>query len=378
MFDKPFRLGILGGGQLGAMLIRQAIDFGVEVCVMDGDVAAPCARYTESFVHGSLMDYDAVVDFAKGLDALTIEIETVNVDALKALRDAGLRVWPSPELIETIQDKGTQKEALIAADIPVAPGIFIADKEELRAYASRLPAVLKLRRGGYDGKGVMVLRGKADIDTAFDRPCILEELVDIGQEVAVIVARNEAGEVAVYDPVRMVFDPKLHLLDYQVCPADLSAAQETEAISLARRVAEGLNLVGLLAIEMFVTRDSRILVNELAPRPHNSGHHTIEACATSQYENLLRVLLSLPIGSPATIQSSVMVNLIEPQADVRDAMYGALQNSLGTEGMHLHWYGKSGGRPGRKMGHVTVCADGVETAQARASDLRDLLKSSAA
>lgn len=374
MFDKPFRLGILGGGQLGAMLIRHAIDFGVEVRVMDGDVAAPCARYTNAFVHGSLMDYDAVVDFANGLDALTIEIESVNVDALKALRDAGLRVWPSPELIETIQDKGTQKEALIAADIPVARGIFIADKEELRAHASDLPAVLKLRRGGYDGKGVMLLREAAEIDAAFDGPCILEELVDIEQEVAIIVARNEAGEVAVYDPVRMVFDPKLHLLDYQVCPAGLSAAQETEAISLARRVAEGLNLVGLLAIEMFVTRDGRVLVNELAPRPHNSGHHTIEACATSQYENLLRVLLDLPIGSPATIQSSVMVNLIEPPADVRAAMYDALRKSLGTEGLHLHWYGKSGGRPGRKMGHVTVCADGNETAQARASEIRLLLK----
>jgi 5-(carboxyamino)imidazole ribonucleotide synthase len=374
MFNKPFRLGILGGGQLGAMLIRHAIDFGLEVRVMDGDASAPCARYTNSFVQGSLMDYDTVVQFARGLDALTIEIESVNVDALKAVRDAGLRVFPSPELIETIQDKGTQKQALIDAGIPVAPGQFIGNRSELKQHVSRLPAVFKLRRGGYDGKGVMMLHGEADIETAFDGPCILEELVDIEQEIAVIVARNENGEASIYDPVRMVFDEKLNLLDYQVCPAGLPAELERQALNLARRVAEGLNLIGLLAIEMFVTRDGRILVNELAPRPHNSGHHTIEACGTSQYENLLRVLLGLPVGSPATLQSSVMVNIIEPQTESRDAMYSALQNSLDAEGLHLHWYGKGGGRPGRKMGHITVCADDVETAQGRASHLRDLLK----
>ena len=341
---------------------------------MDNDPAAPCARYTAAFVQGSLMDYDAVIAFAKGLDALTIEIESVNVDALKAIRDAGVRVWPSPELIETIQDKATQKQALTDAGIPVVPGVLVANAEELRQHSSRLPAVLKLRRGGYDGKGVMVLRNDADLDTAFDAPCILEDLVDIDQEIAVIVARNEAGEVAVYDPVRMVFDPKLNLLDFQVCPAGLPVLLEQEAISLARQVAEGLNLVGLLAIEMFVTRDGVILVNELAPRPHNSGHHTIEACATSQYENLLRVLIGLPVGSPTSLQSSVMVNIIEPQAAARETMYSALHGSLGIEGLHLHWYGKSGGRPGRKMGHVTVCASDVETAQARALHLRDLLK----
>lgn len=374
MFNKPFRLGVLGGGQLGAMLARHAIDFGVELRFMDNDPAAPCARYTAAFVQGSLMDYDAVVEFAEGLDALTIEIETVNVDALKAIRDTGVRVWPSPELIETIQDKGTQKQALMDAGIPVAPGIFVANAADLRQHSSRLPAVLKLRRGGYDGKGVMVLRNESDLETAFDAPCVLEDLVDIEQEIAVIVARNESGEVAVYDPVRMVFDPKLNLLDFQVCPAGLPVELEQEAISLARKVAEGLDLVGLLAIEMFVTRDGSILVNELAPRPHNSGHHTIEACATSQYENLLRVLLGLPVGSPVALQSSVMVNIIEPQADARKTMYNALQESLGTEGVHLHWYGKSGGRPGRKMGHITVCAGDVETAQTRALQLRNMLK----
>lgn len=374
MFDKPFRLGILGGGQLGAMLIRHAVDFGVDVRVMDSDAAAPCARYTKDFVQGSLMDYDAVMAFAKNLDALTIEIEAVNVDALKALRDAGLRVWPSPELIETIQDKGTQKEALVASGIPVAEGTFIASKNELRENAGKLPAVLKLRRGGYDGKGVMVLRSASDIDNAFDGPCILEELVDIEHEIAVMVARNEAGDTAVYDPVRMVFDPKLNLLDYQVCPAGISSELEAEATALASRVAEGMNLVGLLAIEMFVTRDGKLLVNELAPRPHNSGHHTIEACYTSQYESLLRVLLGLPLGSAATVQSSVMVNIIEPAAERRNKMYAALHGALSAEGLHLHWYGKGGGRPGRKMGHITVCADDVETAQSRASQIRELLK----
>jgi len=366
MFSKPFRLGVLGGGQLGAILIRHAVDFGLEVHVMDADPTAPCARYSPHFTQGSLRDAEAVKAFAHGLDALTIEIEAVNVEALKAVRDAGLRVYPSPEIIEAIQDKGTQKERLQQQGIPIVPGVLVEDRAALKALSPKLPAVLKLRRDGYDGKGVMMLRTAEDLDTAFDAPSVVEELVDIGHEIAVIVARGHDGKTAVYDPVRMVFDPALNLLDYQVCPAGLTAQQEAEAKALALRVAKGFDLVGILAIEMFVTADGRILVNELAPRPHNSGHHTIEACATSQYEALLRCLTHSPMGSPATVQPSVMVNLIEPAADAREAFDAALRAALRVEGAHLHWYGKGRGRAGRKLGHITFTAPNLATAQARA------------
>lgn len=374
MFSNTIKLGVLGGGQLGAMLIRHAIDFGLDVRVMDADASAPCARYSGSFVQGSLLDYEAVMKFGEGLDVLTIEIEAVNVEALKSLRDRGLKVWPAPELIEMIQDKGTQKKALMEAGIPVVPGVRVESKEALRQHVHRLPAVLKLRKGGYDGKGVMILHEPSDINEAFDGPCVLEELADIAHEIAVMVARNEKGETVAYDPVRMVFDEALHLLDYQVCPAGLSDELRKEAVSLAVRVAEGLHLVGLLAIEMFVTRDGRVLVNELAPRPHNSGHHTIEACETSQYENLLRAVLGLALGSTRIVQDSVMVNIIEPSAEWRKAMYDSLQSALSKPGVHLHWYGKGGGRPGRKMGHITVCSNKLDDALVHAIELRSILK----
>jgi 5-(carboxyamino)imidazole ribonucleotide synthase len=370
-YDK--KVGILGGGQLGAMLIRSAVDLGLDISVMDGSAEAPCARYTSAFKQGSLMDYDAVMAFGENLDVLTIEIEAVSVQAMKDLEAKGVKVYPSPQVVELIQDKWTQKTFLKEAGIPVVPGSFVSNRTELQEKKPTLPSVLKLCRAGYDGRGVMMLRNEDDFVTAFDAPSVIEECVAIRQEISVIVARNELGEVRCYDAVEMMFNPERFILDFQVCPANISVKEAEEAEALAKRVAEALNLVGILAVEMFITESGQILVNELAPRPHNSGHHTIEACVTSQYEQLLRAILGLPLGDTRTTTPSVMVNILEASSDRQTALREGLQSIQAIEDTHIHWYGKGGGKEGRKMGHITITAHSAEAAMSKAEMVRSLL-----
>lgn len=371
---KTPRIGILGGGQLGAMLVRHAIDFGFEVSVLDADATAPCARYVHHFTQASPLNYDAVVAFGTGLDVLTVEMEAVDADALRAVRDAGVAVYPSPELLETIQDKGLQKAFLEKHGYPVASGRLVDSRAELQQQDLQFPVVLKRRRGGYDGQGVMVLRSAADLERAFDAPSVLEEVVPIAQEIAVIVARNPSGETACYDPVGMVFHPERFVLEYQVSPVPgLTEALAAEAAALATRIATDIDLVGLLAVELFLTTDGRLVVNELAPRPHNSGHHTMEGCVTSQFEQHLRAVTGLPLGDPATLRPSVMLNYLEPGGDVPDANDTALAALLATPGVHLHWYGKSTGRKGRKMGHVTLTDATLDGVLKKAETVRALL-----
>lgn len=371
---EGIKLGILGGGQLGSMLIRSAIDFGLHVSVMDKDANATCRRYTSSFTQGSLLDYDAVLAFGEGKDMVTIEIEAVNVDALEELERRGVKVYPSPAIIRMVQDKYEQKKALLQHNIPVVPGVLINNKEELNSYKDKLPACLKLCRDGYDGRGVMILKKEADIATAFDKPSVLEDLVAIDKEIAVIVSRNEAGEVKTFDPVVMIFDNERNILDFQLCPAKISQELEAEGRELAVRIANALGLVGILAVEMFIDKDGKLVVNELAPRPHNSGHHTIEACITSQYEQQLRAILGMPLGDTAYTHASVMVNLLEPHASKKDSFVEAIETSLSVSGSHLHWYGKKGGSEGRKMGHITITGSSIEDAESKAGTIRQLLK----
>lgn len=372
-FDK--KVGILGGGQLGAMLIRSAIDLGLDISVMDGSAEAPCSRYTSKFTQGSLMDYNAVMAFGENLDILTIEIEGVNVQAMKDLEAKGVKVHPAPKVVELIQDKWTQKRFLQDAGIPVVPGISVMNRAELQEKHPTLPSVLKLCRAGYDGRGVMMLRSKDDFVTAFDAPSVIEECVAIRQEISVIVGRNEQGEVRCYDAVEMMFNAEKFILDFQVCPAEISVKEAEEAQALAKRVAEALSLVGILAVEMFITESGQILVNELAPRPHNSGHHTIEACVTSQYEQLLRAILGLPLGDTRTTAPSVMINILEAASDKQAAMREGLQQTQSIEDVHIHWYGKGGGKEGRKMGHITITASSTEAAMRKAEMVRSLLGS---
>lgn len=373
---EGLKVGILGGGQLGAMLIRHAIDYGLNVSVLDQDPASPCARYSSSFKVGDPMSYDDVISFGSKLDVITIEKEAVNTQALRELAKAGIKVYPSPDVIELIQDKYTQKKYLEDKGIAVPHLIQINNKSELEHHTEMLPACLKKCKNGYDGKGVMMLYNPTDIKNAFDEPCILEELVDIKHEISVIVCRDETGAVICYDPVMMVFNSQHMVLDYQLCPANISEKKATEAINLAIKTAEAINIVGILAVEMFLTSDDLLLVNELAPRPHNSGHHTIESCTTSQYEQLLRILVGMPLGDTKLKKSSVMINVFEPAANKKNSIEGAMKAILKTSDVHLHWYGKSSGKAGRKMGHITITEDTVENAITKATIIRNILKDS--
>jgi len=368
------RVGILGGGQLGSMLIRHAIDYGLDVSVLEQDENAPCSRYTKSFICGDPASYDDVMKFGAGLDIITIEKEQVNIEALKDLERSGVKVHPSPAVIEIIQDKSVQKEFLKNNSIPVVPGIRVENQAALYRYTDQLPGCLKKCKNGYDGYGVMMIRTPEDIANAFDEPSLLEELVAIKHEISVIVSRNEAGMIECYDPVMMIFNKERFVLDFQLCPANISNEHALEARSIAIQISEALNLVGILAVEMFVTEDGRLLVNELAPRPHNSGHHTIEGCTTSQYEQQLRAILGLPLGDTKLTGSSAMINILEPAAMRRDAMQQALKTLLGIGSVHLHWYGKRQGRPGRKIGHITIMDQTMENALSKAVMVRKILK----
>lgn len=372
---EELKIGILGGGQLGAMLLRYAIDFGLNISVMDKDASAPCARYTSCFSEGDPLNYDDVIRFGQELDIITIEKESVNVAALKALRDTGVRVYPSPETIEIIQDKYVQKQFLQEHKIPVVLGWLVADKAELEQHKDKLPACLKKCRNGYDGLGVIMLRTSEDLSNAFDEPSVLEELVDIKHEISVIVSRNEGGIVECYDPVLMIFDKERMLLDFQICPANIDNDTALRVCAIATKVANALELTGIMAVEMFIAGNGKIYVNELAPRPHNSGHHTIEASTTSQFEQQIRVMLGLPMGSTKMSKPSVMINILEPVAHRRTAIMQALKTILCTNDVHLHWYGKTAGREGRKMGHITITDINLDDAVSKSVMIRHLLKS---
>ncbi len=365
--NQKARIGILGGGQLGAMLIRSAIDYGLDISVLDMDKEAPAARYTNSFVCGDPNNYDDVVAFGQQCDIVTIEKESVNTAALQYLSDNGVKVYPSPELIAIVQDKQEQKEFLQLHNIPIVPYVSIGDKSDLHHHISKLPACLKMRRNGYDGKGVMMLHSENDIQYAFDGPSILEEKVKIQQEISVIVARGIDGAIAYYEPTLMIFDAEKHLLDYQICPANIGSNIANQAYEIAIKIATAMSLVGIMAIEMFITDDGRLLVNEVAPRPHNSGHHTIEACATSQYEQQIRAITGLPLGETSLNGNAGLINLIETGKP------HPLSKIIEMPATHLHYYGKKNSKPGRKIGHITITAPDATSVIAKITAIKKTL-----
>ena len=358
-------MGVLGGGQLGRMLIQSAIDFNLDVHVLDPNPQAPCHAIATQFTTGELTDFDTVYAFGKRCDLVTIEIENVNTDALKKLRDEGTSVYPEPEVIELIQDKRAQKQFYREHGIPTADFVLTESRADLKQYANRLPAVHKLGRAGYDGRGVQMLRTAADLDKGFDQPGLLEDLIDFDKEIAVIVARNERGEVTTFPVVELVFHPEHNLVDYLFAPADLSAPLVEQAEALAKTVIKQLGMTGLLAVEMFVTPQGEVLVNEVAPRTHNSGHHTIEANVTSQFEQHLRAILNMPLGATATKTPAAMVNLLGAAGYEGPAHYNGLDEALATEGVSVHLYGKKITKPFRKMGHVTITAPTLDALRAK-------------
>jgi 5-(carboxyamino)imidazole ribonucleotide synthase len=356
-FYQDFTLGILGGGQLGRMLIQSCANFDLGTAVLEPAADAPCADLASRFVQGSITDFDSVYRFGKSVDLLTIEIENVNVDALERLEAEGLPVYPRPRVIRIIQDKRTQKQWYRDNGIPTADFVLVDNREAVRAHAEFLPAFNKLGKGGYDGGGVQRLDSLADLDKAFDAPGLLEKAVDFEREISVIAARNVQGDIAVFPAVECVFHSKRNLVDYLLAPSRASEAVLREAERIARDIIGKLEHVGLLAVELFVERDGTVLVNEIAPRPHNSGHQTINANYTSQYEQHLRAILGLPLGATTMKSPSAMVNLLGAEGSSGPVLYEGLDTLLALPGASLFLYGKKETRPHRKMGHVTILDD---------------------
>lgn len=376
-FYGDLTLGILGGGQLGRMLIQSAINYNVTTHILDPDAQAPCKNLCDQFTVGSLADYDTVYNFGKQVDLLTIEIEKVNVDALEQLEKEGVIIYPQPRVIRLIQDKGTQKQFFKDNNIPTAD--FELVKGSLTEYLKKddsfnLPFVQKLRRDGYDGKGVQIIRSEKDIDKAFTAPSLVERMVDFEKEIAVMVARSATGECTTFPAVEMEFHPEANLVEFLVSPAAIPPYLELKAENIALEIAEALDIVGLLAVELFVTKDGQILVNELAPRPHNSGHQTIEGNRTSQFEQHLRCIFGMPLGNTDTIAPSVMINVLGEEGHDGNAKYEGLEEILAEEGVYVHLYGKKTTKSFRKMGHITVVDNDRAKAISRARRVKGLMK----
>jgi 5-(carboxyamino)imidazole ribonucleotide synthase len=367
-------IGVLGGGQLGRMLIQSGINLNLHFHILDPDKNAPCAGIANKFFTGKLSDANDVHSFGKKADLITIEIESVNVEALKKLQAEGKEVYPQPEIIEIIQDKGLQKMFFSRNNIPSPDFFLVENKDEIQKYKAHFPFFQKLRKGGYDGKGVVKLKDLENLANAFDAPCVLEKLVDLKTEISVIVARSKNGEIKTFPAVECAFSEEANLVEFLFSPANISKEMEEQAQQLATEVAEKLGIIGILAVEMFVTKNNELLVNELAPRPHNSGHHTIEGNITSQFEQHLRAILGLPLGDTSITTPSVMLNLLGEKGYEGDAAYSGIEKTLEMSGVHIHLYGKEKTKPFRKMGHVTVTAPNIKAAQKKAQLVKELLK----
>jgi 5-(carboxyamino)imidazole ribonucleotide synthase len=373
---KTTTLGILGGGQLGKMLIQEAVNLNLEIFVLDPDPHAPCKHLVPHFTCGSLQDFETVYQFGKQVEIITIEIEHVNVEALFKLEEEGVKVYPQPKVLQMVQDKGKQKLFYQENKIPTAPFYLTKDKaESLQIWEQHGKAFMqKLRKGGYDGKGVTKLKHEVDFQNAFEAPSVMEEMVNFKKEIAVIVARNAKGEIEVYDAVEMDFNPQQNLVEFLQMPAHISKEVENNAKEIAIKVAEKSGIVGILAVEMFLTEDEQILVNEIAPRPHNSGHQTIEACRTSQYAQHLRAILNLPLGNTACHTPSIMVNLLGEAGKTGDAIYQGLEEVLILPNVYVHLYGKKITKPFRKMGHVSILHENIDEAIKNARLVQNTLK----
>lgn len=371
--DK-IRIGVLGGGQLGRMMIQSAINLNLPVCCLDPDPNAPCKHIATEFSVGSLNDFDTVYAFGQDKDVISIEIENVNVEALKKLQSEGKKVFPQPEIIELIKDKGLQKLFYQENNIPSPAFFLIKDKSDITQYASSFPFFQKLRTGGYDGKGVVKLSRVDQLDSAFDAPSVLETLIDFDKEISVIVARNERGDINCFPAVECAFNPEANLVEFLFSPANINEDIEKQAVEIALNIATKLNIVGILAVEMFVTKQGKVLVNEIAPRAHNSGHHSIEGNVTSQFEQHIRAIINLPLGDTSIVRPAVMINLLGEKGHEGAARYEGLDVALGQSGVYVHLYGKAMTKPFRKMGHITVTDKNIDEATRKAIVLKNLVK----
>ena len=377
-FSSDFKLGILGGGQLGKMLLTETRKFDIQTLVLEPSEEAPARYSCNGFYKGSLMDFDTVYQFGQMVDLLTIEIENVNLDALDQLEAEGLPIYPSPKTLRLIQNKGKQKDYYVSNDIPTSPHQRFVDLNDLRNALSKdeleFPFVWKCAQFGYDGNGVKICRSALDLVKLPDVECIAEEMVPFKNELAVIVARSVSGEVKTYPVVEMEFHPEANQVEYVICPARIDEKVAQKATEVALKVSEAFHHVGLLAVEMFQTENDEILVNEVAPRPHNSGHYSIEASYTSQFENHLRAILNLPLGNTDSKVAGIMVNLVGEEGYSGQVVYENIEKIMAIDGVTPHIYGKRETRPFRKMGHVTIVNEDMTEARKIAEEVKNSIR----
>jgi len=377
-YSTDFRLGILGGGQLGKMLLYDTRKFDIATLILDPSNEAPAQFGAHQFFQGDLMDYETVYRFGKKVAVLTIEIEGVNLEALEQLQKEGVKVYPAPETLRLIQNKGKQKDFYTSHQIPTAPYVRFASKTDLitavHQQAITIPFVWKSAQFGYDGNGVKVVRTIADLTALPEVECIAETMIPFKNELAVIVARSASGEIKTFPVVEMEFHPEANQVEYVICPARIDAAVADKARAIALTVSEKFNHVGLLAVEMFQTQDDEILINEVAPRPHNSGHYSIEASYTSQFEQHIRAILDLPLGNTDSKVAGVMVNLVGAEGYTGQVYYEGMNEILAIPGVTPHIYGKKETRPFRKMGHVTIVNSDMDKAREIAQKVKETIK----
>ncbi|MCZ2444475.1 MAG: 5-(carboxyamino)imidazole ribonucleotide synthase [Flavobacteriales bacterium] len=367
-------IGLLGGGQLGRMLLQEAANWDLRIAVLDPSADAPCANLTYEFVHGDFRDYDTVYSFGKNRDLITIEFEDVNIDALFKLEQEGVSVFPQPAILNIIKDKGAQKEFYRKNAIPTAPYALVENASEIASCGIPYPFFQKLRKGGYDGYGVKKIKGIESISEQFDAPSVIEQMANLVTELSVIVARNNHGEIRTFPVVNMAFNPESNMVQFLFSPAGIPKDIEQKAENIARDIIEGLQMVGILAVELFYTKEGEIWVNEIAPRPHNSGHHTIEANICSQYEQHLRAICNLPLANTNALMPAAMVNITGEKDHQGVPYYQGMEDVLIMEGAFVHLYGKQQTKPFRKMGHVTLLAPTIDEAKNKAKKVLQTLK----
>ena len=373
-FSSNFKLGVLGGGQLGKMLLAETQKFDIYTCILDASKEAPCAQICNEFHQGDLMDFDTVYNFGKKVNLLTIEIEHVNIDALLKLEEEGLEIYPQPTVLKTIQHKGKQKDFFAQNNIPTSTYQRFSATKNIVAKNMKFPFVWKSAQFGYDGTGVKIVKNEADLHNLPNTECIIEDFVPFKNELAVIVARNKNGELKTYPVVEMEFHPEANQVEFVICPARISNEVSEKAKKTALHVAESFKHIGLLAVEMFQTEDDQILVNEVAPRTHNSGHYSIEASYTNQFEQHLRSILNLPLGNTSSKVAGIMVNLVGEEGFSGNVVYENMEEILKMEGVTPHIYGKKQTRPFRKMGHVTIINNNMEEAHKIAEKVKKTIR----
>lgn len=372
--SEEFKIGILGGGQLGRMSLQEAYNLNLHIDIMDPSEDAPCKNLANQFVVGNLQNFDDVYHFGKDKDVLSIEFENVNADAMEKLEKEGVKVFPQANVLRIIQDKGKQKQFYQTHKLPTSNFRLIKEKSEIRASDLTFPIFQKLRTSGYDGYGVQKIPSPDDLKNAFDAPSVIEEAVELEKELSVIIARNEKGEIKHFPLVELAFNPTANMVEYLFSPAEVRSEIENLAYEISHRLMEKLEMVGLLAVELFLSKDGQLSINEIAPRTHNSGHQSIEGNYTSQFAQHLRAILNLPLGDTSIRQAAVMINLLGDENSKGQAFYQGVEKLLEMKGVYPHLYGKEMVKPFRKMGHVTIVDDDLQAAKNKAKEIKKLIQ----